>query len=93
MNDEKRTGRLWALVQDWMDAQRYPVSQRQLAKHLQVSPSAISDWKYGDGFPSPEHLRALAAEIGVPYERVLDAALIDRGYREERGGSAASIAN
>jgi len=36
--------------------------------------------------PSPKHLRALAHEIGVPYERVLDAALIDRGYREERGG-------
>jgi transcriptional regulator with XRE-family HTH domain len=82
----RQTGRLWAIVQKWIDSMPYPPSQRKLAARLDVSPSLISDWKYRSGMPSPKHLRALAAEIGVPYERVLDAALIDRGYREDRGG-------
>lgn len=78
----ERTGQLWRLVQEWMDSIPYPPSQSRLAGRLEVSRSTLTDWKYGRGFPSPEHLRALAAEIGVPYERVLDAALVDRGYRE-----------
>lgn len=82
--DERKPGALWALVQAWMDSMPYPPSQRKLAARLEVSASAVTDWKYGDGFPDPSSLRRLAAEIGVPYERVLDAVLIDRGYREPR---------
>lgn len=78
---ERRPGHLWALVQEWMDSIPYPPSQRRLATRLDISPSALSDWKYGEGFPAPDALRRLAAEIGVPYERVLDAVLRDRGYR------------
>lgn len=81
-NEERRPGHLWALVQDWMDAIPYPPSQRKLAARVGVSPSAMSDWKYGDGFPDPESLGRLAVEIGTPYERVLDAVLKDRGYRQ-----------
>lgn len=94
MTEERQPGHLWALIQEWMDSLRYPVSQRQLAGHLHVSPTTISDWKYGTGFPAPERLHDLAAEIGVPYERVLDAVLKDRGYRkadashEQRRGTA-----
>lgn len=75
-------GALWQLIQEWMDAIAYPPSQRRLANRLEVSASALTDWKYGRGFPAPDTLRRLAAEIGVPYERVLDAVLRDRGYRE-----------
>jgi predicted transcriptional regulator len=77
-------GALWALIQEWMDAMPYPPSQRRLAGRLKISASALSDWKYGRGFPGPGQLRNLAAEIGVPYERVLDAVLRDRGYRVEQ---------
>jgi hypothetical protein len=31
--------------------------------------------------PSPQNLRALATELQVPYEKALDAALRDAGYR------------
>lgn len=82
MTEGRRTGHLWKLIQDWMDATPYPPSQRKLAKRLGVSPNKVTEWKYGEGFSSPAELRALAAEIGVPYERVLDAALRDRGYRD-----------
>lgn len=88
----EQTGQLWRLVQDWMDSIPYPPSQSRLAQGLGVSRSTLTDWKYGRGFPSPDNLRALAYEIGVPYERVLDAALRDRGYRTDppakRGESA-----
>lgn len=75
-------GHLWALVQDWLDALVYPPSQRKLAAQLDISASALSQWKYAEGFPTPGNLRRLAAEIGVPYERVLDAVLRDQGYRD-----------
>ncbi len=83
MTETRRPGLLWALIQEWMDSIPYPPSQRKLAARIEVSPSAVSDWKYGDGFPDPAALRRLAAEIGVPYERVLDAVLKDRGYRDK----------
>ena len=83
MNEAQQTGRLWELIQSWMDSMAYPPSQRRLASRLGVSPTTVSDWKYGTGFPSPAKLHDLAAEIGVPYERVLDAVLRDRGYRDD----------
>lgn len=81
MTSKQQPGHLWAIVQEWLDSLPYPPSQRKLAARLEVSPSSVSDWKYGTNFPAPDHLMRLAAEIGVPYERVLDAALKDRGYR------------
>lgn len=85
-----KTGELWALIQQWLDAIPYPPSQRRLAARVGVSSSALTEWKYGRGFPTPDNLKALAEEIGVPYERVLDAALIDRGYRTPRDPKEAS---
>lgn len=81
MTSKQTPGHLWAIVQEWLDSMPYPPSQRKLAARLQVSASSVSDWKYGTNLPAPEHLRRLAEEIGVPYERILDAALKDRGYR------------
>ena len=88
MTSERRPGYLWAIVQEWLDSMPYPPSQRKLAARLEVSPTTVSDWKYGEGFPAPEHLRRLAEEIGVPYERVLDAVLKDRGYRAAKPAPA-----
>lgn len=78
----RETGHLWAVIQEWMDAQPYPPSQRKLATRIGVGHSTITDWKYARTLPAVEDLKALAAEIGVPYERVLNAALIDHGYRD-----------
>lgn len=83
MTSERQPGALWAIIEEWMDSIPYPPSQAKLAERIGVSRSAVTDWKYGDGFPAPELLHALAAEMGVPYERVLDAVLRDRGYRVE----------
>ena len=63
------------------------ISYAELAARIGISPSALSDWKYGRGFPDPDDIRRLADEIGVPYERVLDAVVIDRGYRTKRPGA------
>lgn len=82
MSNDSRPGYLWAIVQEWMDSIPYPPSQRKLASRLGVSPSSISEWKYGRSFPDPGHVKLLAEELGVPYERVLDAVLRDQGYRD-----------
>lgn len=84
------TGHLWAIVQEWLDAQVFRVSQRQLAAHIGVGHSTLTDWKYARTTPSPGDLRALATAIGVPYDKVLDAALIDAGYREPRTSNRAA---
>jgi transcriptional regulator with XRE-family HTH domain len=80
----RQTGQVWALIQGWMDAMHYPPSQRKLAERLDVSPSTITDWKYRVSFPKADVIEALAAELGMRYERVLDAFLADHGYLLER---------
>lgn len=83
MNDETtRPGALWALIQQWMDGLAYPPSARRLADRLGVSSSALNNWKYRRGFPTRAHIEAIADEIGVSYDRVLEAVLIDQGYRD-----------
>lgn len=74
-------GYLWAVIQGWLDAQRYPPSQRQLARAIGVSHGLITEWKYARAFAGPKALERLAEELRVPYEVVLDAALNDAGYR------------
>lgn len=78
---DDKPGFLWDVIQEWIDSHRYPPTQRQLAKRIGVSHSIITEWKYGRSFPGPEALERLATELRVPYERVLDAALHDAGYR------------
>lgn len=79
--EQRRPGALWAVVQEWLDSMPYPPSERQIARRVGVSASALGNWKRGEAFPSPANLRALAAEIGAPYERLLNGVLIDQGYR------------
>lgn len=78
---EKTTGHLWRLVEEWMDYLPYRPSQSQLADRIDVSRSTISEWKYATSMPKPAALERLANEMKVPYERLLDAALRDSGYR------------
>lgn len=80
-----RPGHMWALVQEWLDTFTYrPPSQRELAPRLGVSDSTLGDYKYARHLPPPAFVVRLAKEIQVPYEKVLDAVLKDRGYRGEK---------
>lgn len=79
-----QTGHLWAIIEEWMDSRGPGVraSQRELARAVGVSHSTITDWKYARSLPKVPDLKQLAAVLQVPYERVLNATLIDHGYRE-----------
>ena len=75
--------RLWSIVQAHMDEQGYPVSIRAVARKLDMSPTAVSNWRAGiTRLPEVDHLRRLSEVTNVPYLRVLDAALEDAGYTE-----------
>lgn len=85
-------GALWDIVQKHMDEQPYGASLRGVARKLDVSPTALSNWRDPKALPQPAHLRALADLTGTAYSRVLDAALEDAGYLERPtdGNSAPS---
>jgi len=59
-----------------------PLTQVDLAARLGISPSLVRKWISGDNqtLPKVQLLRQLAAELNVPYQRVLTAALRDLGY-------------
>ena len=76
-------GQLYDIIQAHMDAQRYPVSQRDIARALGVSPTAVGNWKHPSKLIDKEHLQGIARLTGVPYLRVLDALLHDIGYLQD----------
>lgn len=73
-------GRLYGLIQAHIDAQPYPVSERQLAQRIGVSPTTLKNWRSPVRLIDKKHLEAIARVTGVPYYRVLDALLHDIGY-------------
>lgn len=74
------TTEMWKLVQTWIDAQPWGVSQRQLAAKLEVAPSLVTDWKVGRSMPQPHHIQGLAAITGISDRVLSKAVLIDAGY-------------
>lgn len=72
--------RLWRLVEQWIDAQRFPPSQAKIAEAVGVKPTAFSQWKLGHTQPKPEHLRKLAEVTGIEYRLLLAAVNADTGY-------------
>lgn len=74
------SGRLFALIQAHMDAQPYGVSERQIARKLDVSPTTLRNWREPTKLIAKRHLVAISELTGVPYSRVLDALLEDIGY-------------
>jgi transcriptional regulator with XRE-family HTH domain len=83
-------GELGKILQKHVDDQLYPVSDRDLARALQTSPTTIGKWKAGKTFPTKENLVAIARLTGAAYLDVLEAALVDSGYKERDGdGNAA----
>lgn len=72
---------LGALIQRFRDGERGVISDAEIGRQVGVSRGAIGGWIRGlSAMPRPEHLRAFARYTGVPYARVLQAALVDAGY-------------
>lgn len=75
-------GKLYDLIQEHIDAQQYPPSERQVAKELGVTQTTLSNWRAPKKLIAKEHLLAIARVTRNPYARVLDALLEDIGYRD-----------
>lgn len=71
---------MWALIQAYIDNERYRPSERQVAAELGVTGQTLGKWKRLAGLPARDRLVAISELTGVPYEDVLHAALIDIGY-------------
>lgn len=89
-DSDRPTTHLWSVIQAWLDVLPYQPSQNRLGAKVGVSGSAVTDWKYGDAYPSPENLEALAAEMETVagpdiYAKLLDATFRDKGYDPDRG--------
>lgn len=78
-------GELGRLVEDYKDraAAKDPLHRRpnnaDIGRVIGVGRSTVHHWTQGK-MPGPEHLGPLARALGVPYPRVLAAALSDSGY-------------
>jgi len=84
-------GMLWDLIQEHIDKQPYPPSERAIAGKLGVAPNALRYWREPKKLPSRENLEAIANLIGVRYSVVLDAALRDTGYHESARADVVSL--
>lgn len=71
---------LWQLIEAHLD--HYGVREAAFARKIGTVPQTVANWKKRPTtLPRPEHLREVARVIGMPYETVLNAALVDAGYR------------
>jgi transcriptional regulator with XRE-family HTH domain len=73
-------GRLYDIIDDYINRQTYPPSIRRLAKDLGVSPTTVTNWRNIKDLPRPEHLEAIARVTGVPVREVFYAAGVDAQY-------------
>lgn len=71
---------LMRLIQSHLD--RYGVTRATFAKRIGTTPQTVQNWKSrSTTMPKVEHLKGVAKETGVPLLVVIDAALMDAGYR------------
>lgn len=77
-------GKFYDLIQQHVEDQTYPPSERQVARLLGVTPSTLANWRTPKQLIEKKHIVAVAELAGVRYERALDALLDDIGYRTER---------
>lgn len=76
-------GRFYDLIQQHIDEQRYPVTERQVAIQLGVSQTTLKNWRTPKKLIAKQHVVDVAALAGVRYERARDALLEDIGYLTE----------
>lgn len=69
------------LIQGHLD--RYGVTRAAFARRCGTTPQTMQNW-WGPmaALPMAKHLRGVAEVTGIPYLTVLDAALVDVGYRD-----------
>lgn len=87
-------GELGRLIEQYQDEHWPRPSNAEIAARLHVARSSVGNWIKGT-MPSPANLRALARLTGVPYPQILEAVLVDAGYKTrsgEIGGDTAAIA-
>ena len=83
MDKDHAPGRLWRLIERHIaETGPYPPSERAVARHMNIKPTTLNNWKHQrmTRLPEVEHFRAVSRVTGVRYEEVLQAALIDAGY-------------
>jgi transcriptional regulator with XRE-family HTH domain len=69
------------LIEGHLD--RYGVTRAEFARRIGTRPQTIQNWKDKTTIlPQAELLRGVANVIDAPYLIVLDAALVDSGYRD-----------
>lgn len=76
-------GKFYELIQQHIDAQPYPVTERQVARRLGVSQTTLHNWRTPKKLIEKDHLIAVSELTGVRYGRVLDALLEDIDYLTE----------
>lgn len=77
----KDGGRVWKLIQDWLDAQAIKdISDAQLGRLIGFSQSNFPTWRHPKSLPPRETLGAISKAIRVDYEVVRDAFLKDLRY-------------
>lgn len=70
---------VYDVLQRWIDAQRIPPTQAQLARLLGVSRGTISNWK-ADTVPRPAQVDTIVERTGISKPELLTAVLRDLGY-------------
>ncbi|MFI5783534.1 hypothetical protein [Nocardia sp. NPDC051570] len=77
-------GQLIDLIQRHLD--RYGVKHAEFARRIGATPSAVYSWKRRGvkQLPDKQILEGITEVTGFPYWQVLEAALIDSGYRDPR---------
>lgn len=86
-------GKFYDLIQQHMDDQPYPVTERQVARRLGVTQTTLSNWREPKRLIAKEHIIAVSRLAGVRYERARDALLEDIGYLTEDESSASQETN
>ena len=81
-------GKLWGIVESWRDSLEFPPSYRQIAIRMGVSQSTFETWKNPTEMPKRRNLLAISRLTGVPYRRVVDAAVEDTKLYDESAAEA-----
>lgn len=77
-------GKFYDLIQQHMDAQPYPVTERQVARRLGVTQTTLANWRTPKRLIAKEYIVGVADLAGVRYSQALDALLDDIGYLTEQ---------
>lgn len=84
---------VYDVLQRWIDSQKIPPTQAQVARLLGVSRGTITNWKT-DTVPKPAQIDTIVERTGIPKQELLTAVLRDQGYLRvdtwDGGGSDAA---